>query len=95
MIELPWLAGGLVFGLLIATVLVPPRRKQMAVPSPSDTSVYHTDTGCVRFASIEVPCAAETDSLNLLASLSKTQWQTSLPSFGGLLPFSHSSSGSA
>ncbi len=95
MIDLRWLAGGLVFGMLIGTVLVPPTRKQMAVPSPSDTSIYHTDTGCVRFTSVEVPCVAETDSLNVIASLSKTQWSTSLPSFGVASLFSPSSSVSA
>lgn len=81
MIELRWLVAGLVSGLLIATVLVPPTRKKMSVPSPADNSVYHTDTGCVRFSAIEVPCSAETDSLNLLASaasLAKKQWSTSL-----------------
>lgn len=82
MIELRWLVAGLVVGLLIATVLVPPTRKKMSVPSPADNSIYHTDTGCVRFTAIEVPCTAESDSLNLLASLAKTQqeWSTSLTS---------------
>lgn len=80
MIELRWLVVGLVAGLLIATVFVPPTRKKMAVPSPSDTSIYHTDTGCVRFAAEEVPCVEGADSLNALASLAKTQWSTSLTS---------------
>ena len=86
MIELRWLVAGLVSGLLIATVLVPPRRKTMAVPSPADQGLFHTDTGCVRFTSVEVPCGAESDSLNTLASLAaaasvaKTQWSTSLTS---------------
>ena len=71
MLELRWLAAGLIFGLLIATVLIPPTRKQVKVPQPNDTSVYHTDTGCVRFNSVEVPCVVGADSLNLLASLSK------------------------
>jgi hypothetical protein len=72
MLELPWVVAGLITGLLFATVLVPPTRKQVQVPQPNDSSVYHTDTGCVRFHSVEVPCVAEADSLNLLASLSKT-----------------------
>ena len=82
MIELRWLVAGLVSGLLIATVLVPPTRKKLSVPSPADNSIYHTDTGCVRFTAVEVPCSAETDSLNLLASVAKTQqqWSTSLTS---------------
>jgi hypothetical protein len=83
MIELRWLVAGLVFGLLIATVLVPPTRKKMSVPSPADRSVYHTDTGCVRFTSVEVPCVEGADSLNALAdlaSVAKKQWSTSLTS---------------
>jgi hypothetical protein len=83
MIALRWLVAGLVVGLLIATVLVPPARKTLAVPTPSDRSVFHTDTGCVRFMADEVPCGAEADSLNSLAavaSVAKTQWSTSLMS---------------
>ena len=71
MFELRWIAAGVIFGLLISTVLVAPSRKQVSVPQPHDASVYHTDTGCVRFNAIEVPCGAEPDSLNLLASLAK------------------------
>lgn len=95
MIQLRWLVVGLVSGLLIATVLVPPTRKKMSVPTPADRSVYHTDTGCVRFTAIEVPCSAETDSLNLLASaasLAKTQWSPSLTSLIAPHPSSPSSS---
>ena len=88
MIELRWLATGLVVGLLIATVLVPPTRKQMSVPSPADHGLYHTDTGCVRFTADEVPCVAEADSLNLLASLAKKQWSTSSTSSAVPLPSS-------
>lgn len=73
MLELRWVAAGLIVGLLIGTVVVPPTRKQVSVPSPADRSVYHTDTGCVRFSAVEVPCPAEADSLNLLASLAKRQ----------------------
>jgi hypothetical protein len=71
MLELQWISAGLIFGLLIATVLIPPTRKQVKVPQPNDNSIYHTDTGCVRFMSVEVPCVEGADSLNLLASLSK------------------------
>ena len=71
MIELRWLIAGLIFGLLISTVLIPPTRKKVTVPQPNDSSVYHTDTGCVRFVADEVPCVQEADSLNLLASLAK------------------------
>ena len=93
MIELRWLVAGLVVGLLIATVLVPPTRKKMSVPSPADRSIYHTDTGCVRFTAVEVPCVQGADSLNALASaasLAKKQWSTSLTSSIGLPPSSPS-----
>lgn len=88
MIQLRWVVGGLVVGLLIATVLIPPRRKQLSVPSPADHSIYHTDTGCVRFSADEVPCVTEPDSLNLIASLSKKQWSTSSTSSTVPLPSS-------
>lgn len=68
MLELRWIVVGIVSGMLLSTVLIPPTRKTKSVPSPHDTSVYHTDTGCVRFTAVEVPCVAEADSLNLLAS---------------------------
>ena len=73
MLSLKWLVAGLLFGLLVSAVVIPPTRKKITIPQPNDSSVYHTDTGCVRFAAIEVPCVAEPDSLNLLASLAKTQ----------------------
>jgi hypothetical protein len=95
MIELRWLVAGLVVGLLIATVLVPPTRKKMSVPSPADNSVFHTDTGCVRFTAVEVPCVKGADSLNELASLAKKQWSTSLTSSIVHPLSSHLSSGSA
>ena len=95
MFELRWIVAGLVTGLLIATVLVPPTRKKMAVPSPNDQGVYHTDTGCVRFTAVEVPCVDGADSLNALASLTKKQWSTSLTSSIGHPPSSPLSSGSA
>lgn len=71
MIELRWVAGGLIVGMLLSSVFVPPTRKLKTVPSPNDSSVYHTETGCVRFVSEEVPCVQGADSLNLLASVGK------------------------
>jgi hypothetical protein len=71
MLELKWVVAGLILGLLISTVVIPPTRKRVMIPQPNDSSVYHTDTGCVRFSALEVPCVAEADSLNLLASVSK------------------------
>ena len=69
MFEILWIAAGAIVGLLISTVLVPPTRKETAVPVPNDPDPYHTPTGCVRVASTEVPCPADADSLNVLASL--------------------------
>ncbi len=71
MIQLRWIVGGLVVGLLISTVVIPPTRKKITLPQPNDSSVYHTETGCVRFEAIEVPCVQQPDSLNLLSSLTK------------------------
>jgi hypothetical protein len=71
MFQLVWIAAGAIVGMLIACVLVPPTRTQVSVPSPYDTGVFHTDTGCVRTHAIEVPCGQEADSFNLLASLTK------------------------
>lgn len=68
MIEVRWLVAGVIVGMLISTVIIPPTRKIKELPSPHDSSPFHTDVGCVRFVSEEVPCTAEPDSLNLLAS---------------------------
>ncbi len=68
MIQLKWVVAGLILGLLISTVTIPPTRKKTSIPQPNDSSVYHTDTGCVRFEALEVPCGNEADSLNLLAA---------------------------
>lgn len=71
MFELRWIFAGVILGLLLSTVFIPPSRKVVSVPQPHDTSIYQTDTGCVRFEAIEVPCVAGADSLNLLATLHK------------------------
>jgi hypothetical protein len=73
MIDLRWFVAGLIIGMLMSTVFIPPTRKLKSVPAPNDSSVYHTETGCVRFVSEEVPCVEGADSLNLLASLGKKQ----------------------
>jgi len=68
MFEAKWIVAGVIIGMLIGTVMIPPTRKIKVLPQPHDSSTYHTDTGCVRFVAEEVPCTAEPDSLNLLAS---------------------------
>ena len=67
-----WFAAGVTVGLLLSSVVIPPRRTVSRVPDPSDGNlVYHTGTGCVHVEATEVPCTSETDSFNLLASLKK------------------------
>jgi hypothetical protein len=68
MIQVHWLVIGILTGLVIGTVFVPPTRKVSGVPKPGSPEVFYTDTGCVRFEATEVPCTAEPDSLNLLAA---------------------------
>jgi hypothetical protein len=68
MFEPRWIAAGVIVGLLLSTVFVPPTRHVKALPTPYDHDVYHTETGCVRFEAVEVPCPDEAASLNLLAS---------------------------
>lgn len=68
MLELKWVVGGVIIGMLISTILIPPTRNQVKIPVPNDPSTYHTPTGCVQIESSEVPCVDGADSLNLLAS---------------------------
>ncbi len=68
MFEPKWIVAGAIVGMLLSTVIIPPTRKIKVLPQPLDESPFHTDAGCVRFVSEEVPCTAETGSLNLLAS---------------------------
>lgn len=68
MIQLRWTVAGLIVGLLLSTVIIPPTRKKKSLPQPNDSSIYHTENGCVRFEATEVPCVQEADSLNLLAA---------------------------
>ena len=68
MFEPRWVAAGAILGLLLSTVFIPPTRHIKTLPTPYDREVYHTETGCVRFEAVEVPCPDEPSSLNLLAS---------------------------
>jgi hypothetical protein len=68
MIDAKWVIIGVLTGLIIGSVFVPPTRTTKGLPKPGSSEVFHTDTGCVRFESTEVPCTAEPDSLNLLAA---------------------------
>jgi hypothetical protein len=71
MLRFDWIIAGIITGMLIACVMVPPTRKEVSLPQPYDKNTYHTETGCVRVASTEVPCGQEADSLNLIASMTK------------------------
>jgi hypothetical protein len=68
MIQIQWVVAGLLTGMIISAVFIPPTRKTAGLPSPGNPEVFHTETGCVRFEATEVPCTAEPDSLNLLAA---------------------------
>jgi hypothetical protein len=72
MIDGIWFVAGVTFGLLLSTIVIPPKRTVSKVPDPADGQlIYHTETGCVHVEATEVPCTSETDSFNLLASLKK------------------------
>lgn len=68
MLEAKWVVAGVIIGLLIGTVMIPPTRKIKVLPQPRDETTYHVESGCVHFVSEEVPCTEEPESLNLLAS---------------------------
>jgi hypothetical protein len=68
MLDARWVVAGAIVGMLISTVLIPPARRVKVLPSPTDSSPFHVDSGCVRFVSEEVPCTADPTSLNLLAN---------------------------
>ena len=69
MLILFWLFVGIVTGLLVVSVFVPPNKKNQELPTLGDNSVFHTKDGCVRFKSEEVECDGTQSSLNLLASM--------------------------
>lgn len=62
---------GVLTGLLITSVFVPPDHKVPSVPTPKDMSPIHTGTGCVKFHSEEIPCNGQETSLNVIASQHK------------------------
>jgi hypothetical protein len=68
MINLFWLFIGILAGLLVVSVFIPPNHKENEVPVPNDDSVFHTKTGCVKFKSTEVECSDDAKSLNFIAS---------------------------
>ena len=68
MISLLWLFVGVLVGLLMVSVFIPPVRESQDVPTPDKSSVFFTKTGCVKFKTTEVPCSGDSKSLNFIAS---------------------------
>ena len=68
MIDLFWAFVGILTGLLVVSIFVPPNLKDKQLPTPGDNTVFRTDSGCVRFTSEEVPCSDDAKSLNFIAS---------------------------
>jgi hypothetical protein len=68
MINLFWLFVGVLTALLVVAVFIPPNHKQNEVPTPDDDSVFHTDSGCVKFKSTEVECSDDAKSLNFITA---------------------------
>ena len=71
MIDFFWLFVGILTGLLITSVFIPPPRKINGLPMPNAENVFHTDVGCVKFITKEVECGPNATSLNLVASQNK------------------------
>lgn len=68
MISLLWVFMGSLVGMLIVAVFSPPPRDEKGVPTPESKKAFHTNTGCVKFKAVEVPCNGKQTSLNLVAS---------------------------
>ena len=63
LVSLIWLFVGVLVGLLLSAVFVPPPRKDAQLPTPFSNSVYHTPMGCVKFRTRRVPCSDSAGSL--------------------------------
>ena len=66
-----WIFIGFLLGMLVVAVFEPPARKDVHLPTPNDHEPVYTGSGCVKFASIEVPCGPAASSLNFIASQHK------------------------
>ncbi len=72
----PWYVfAGFLFGLVVATVFVPPNMNRKMMPDPSRPNMIFknpkVENGFFTVRSIEVPCTGEVDSLNLMSMLHK------------------------
>lgn len=63
MIDVFWLFVGILTGLFVVAVFIPPNHKDNQLPSVGDTSIFRTKAGCVRFHSEEVECTKDAKSL--------------------------------
>ena len=68
MISLLWVFVGVITGLLMVSVFIPPVREVQDVPTPDKSNVFFTKTGCVKFKPKEVACSSDSKSLNFIAS---------------------------
>ena len=63
-----WTFAGVIMGMLMAVVFIPPVRELPGVPTPDKSTAFFTKTGCVKFKATEVPCSGDSKSLNFIAS---------------------------
>lgn len=67
--------AGFLFGLVVTSVFVPPNMNRKMLPDPKHPELIYknpkVENGFFSIRSIEVPCTAETDSLNILSTLHK------------------------
>ena len=68
MLSVFWMFVGMLSGLLVTAVFIPPNQKDNQLPTPEDKSEFHTKSGCVKFKAEEVPCTEDASSLNFIAS---------------------------
>jgi len=68
MFSVLWLFVGTLVGLLIVSVFVPPFRRDMQLPTPFDRRPMRTNSSCVKFETMEVPCTLTATTLNFIAS---------------------------
>lgn len=68
MISILWLFAGVIVGLLMVSVFIPPVRESQGVPTPDKSTAFFTKSGCVKFKATEVPCSGDSKSLNFIAS---------------------------
>lgn len=71
MISILWVFVGVLSGLLVASVFNPAERKVPSVPTPTDSGIHQTGTGCVKFRTEEVSCDGHEMPLNVIASQHK------------------------